>query len=127
MKVVHLQKTHWEEIIEFDLYDPARSWHNEASSPEQVTMFSEQLRQMILLLPKLKPIQEKVLRMRLGLGEDKSYSLTEIAKDFELSRLRIQQIERNAISKIRSIARDREQFAEMRRKYAYSTCLKEMP
>ncbi len=52
-------------------------------------------------LSKLTPREEKILRMRYGLGYSKMHTLEEIAKIFDLSRERIRQIERIAFNKCR--------------------------
>jgi len=49
----------------------------------------------------LSPREEKVLRMRYGLGEPASYSLEEIGSHFNLTRERIRQIEIKALRKLR--------------------------
>lgn len=53
------------------------------------------------VLATLTPRQEKVLRMRYGIGEPMQYSLEEIAAQFSLHRERIRQIEIEALRKIR--------------------------
>ncbi len=49
----------------------------------------------------LTPREEKVLRMRYGLGEPNAYSLEEIGSQFHLTRERIRQIEIKALRKLR--------------------------
>ncbi|MDA1266749.1 MAG: sigma-70 family RNA polymerase sigma factor [Planctomycetota bacterium] len=49
----------------------------------------------------LTPREEKVLRMRYGIGEPTSYSLEEIGSRFNLTRERIRQIEIKALRKLR--------------------------
>lgn len=49
----------------------------------------------------LSPREEKVLRMRFGIGESKSYTLDEVGEYFHLSRERIRQIEAKALRKLR--------------------------
>ena len=53
----------------------------------------------------LSPREEKVLRMRYGIGEPNSYSLEEIGAHFRLTRERIRQIEIKALRKLRSTQR----------------------
>jgi RNA polymerase primary sigma factor len=53
----------------------------------------------------LSPREEKVLRMRFGIGEPNSYSLEEIGSHFRLTRERIRQIEIKALRKLRSTQR----------------------
>jgi RNA polymerase primary sigma factor len=54
------------------------------------------------LLRMLTPGEEKVLRMRFGIGCDREHTLEEIAQDFGLTRERIRQIEMKAMQKLRS-------------------------
>jgi RNA polymerase primary sigma factor len=54
------------------------------------------------LLRMLTPSEEKVLRMRFGIGCDREHTLEEIAHDFGLTRERIRQIEVKALQKLRS-------------------------
>lgn len=56
------------------------------------------------LLATLSPREQKVLRMRFGIGQKRIHSLQEVANDFDLSRERIRQIESQALEKLRSIA-----------------------
>jgi len=56
------------------------------------------------ILKTLTPKEEKVIKMRFGIG-DKEYSLSEIAKDFDVSRERIRQIEEKALRKLRHPSR----------------------
>ncbi len=52
-------------------------------------------------LSTLSPREEKVLRMRFGIGEDRSYTLDEVGEHFHLSRERVRQIEAKALRKLR--------------------------
>lgn len=52
------------------------------------------------VLASLTPREEKVLRMRYGIGEPMHYSLEEIGTQFDLTRERIRQIEIKAIRKL---------------------------
>ena len=48
----------------------------------------------------LTPREEKVLRMRFGIGEKKDHTLEEISRDFKITRERIRQIEAQALRKL---------------------------
>jgi len=50
----------------------------------------------------LSPSEEKVIRMRFGVGYDREHTLEEIARDFGLTRERIRQIEAKALQRLRS-------------------------
>jgi RNA polymerase primary sigma factor len=60
------------------------------------------------LLDGLSPREEKILRLRFGIGEDGEYTLEEIGKQFGLSRERIRQIEAKAIERLRDPSRHKE-------------------
>ena len=50
----------------------------------------------------LTPREERVLRLRFGIGENDSYTLNEISRDFSITRERIRQIEAKALQKLRN-------------------------
>jgi len=54
------------------------------------------------VLETLGPDEEKVIRMRFGIGYDREHKLEEIARQFNLSRERIRQIEARALHRLRS-------------------------
>lgn len=53
------------------------------------------------LLSSLTPREEKILRMRFGIGEKTDHTLEEVGHDFNLTRERIRQIEAKALQKLR--------------------------
>jgi RNA polymerase primary sigma factor len=53
------------------------------------------------VLKTLSPSEEKVVRMRFGIGFDREHTLEEIANDFGLTRERIRQIETKALQRLR--------------------------
>ena len=53
------------------------------------------------VLKTLTPREEKVLRMRFGIGEKSDHTLEEVGQDFEVTRERIRQIEAKALRKLR--------------------------
>lgn len=57
------------------------------------------------VLATLTPREEKVVRMRFGIGEPTNYSLEEIGSRFSLTRERIRQIEIKALRKLRHAKR----------------------
>ena len=57
------------------------------------------------VLASLSPREEKVIRMRYGIGEPTNYSLEEIGTRFALTRERIRQIEIKALRKLRHAKR----------------------
>jgi RNA polymerase primary sigma factor len=54
------------------------------------------------VLRTLSPNEEKVIRMRFGIGYDREHTLEEIAQDFGLTRERIRQIELKGLQRLRS-------------------------
>ena len=50
----------------------------------------------------LPPVEEKVVRMRFGIGCDREYSLAEVASQLNLTRERIRQIQNNALGRLRN-------------------------
>lgn len=62
----------------------------------------KQLHQKIRMqLSRLTSIEEKVIRLRFGIGEERAHTLEEIGKQFSVTRERIRQIENQQISKLR--------------------------
>lgn len=65
---------------------------------------SEQTRKV---LATLSPREEKVLRMRFGIGEESDHTLEEVGQDFSVTRERIRQIEAKALRKLRHPSRSK--------------------
>ncbi|MBI3075476.1 MAG: RNA polymerase sigma factor RpoD [Deltaproteobacteria bacterium] len=66
---------------------------------------SEQTRKV---LSTLTPREEKVLRMRFGIGEKSDHTLEEVGQNFAVTRERIRQIEAKAIRKLRHPSRSKQ-------------------
>jgi RNA polymerase primary sigma factor len=60
------------------------------------------------VLKSLTPREEKVLRMRFGIGEKSDHTLEEVGQDFEVTRERIRQIEAKALRKLRHLSRSKQ-------------------
>jgi RNA polymerase primary sigma factor len=56
-------------------------------------------------LASLTPREEKILRLRFGIGEASDHTLEEVGRDFSVTRERIRQIEAKALSKLRKAER----------------------
>ncbi len=59
------------------------------------------------VLATLAPREEKVLKMRFGIGERANHTLEEVGQDFDVTRERIRQIEAKALRKLRHPSRSR--------------------
>ena len=59
------------------------------------------------VLASLTPREERVLRMRFGLGMNKDHTLEEVGLQFSVTRERIRQIEAKALRKLRHPSRSR--------------------
>ena len=78
------------------------------SLPDDMTMnqnLNETTRQV---LKSLTPREEKVLKMRFGIGERRDHTLEEIGQDFDVTRERIRQIEAKALRKLRHPTRSKQ-------------------
>lgn len=75
--------------------------------PEEAVVNSHLSRQVEELLESLSPREEKILRMRYGIGEKHDHTLEEIGEDFKLSRERIRQIEKKSLKKLRHPSKSR--------------------
>lgn len=77
----------------------------DSRSPSENVEAESLAEQMGHVLASLTPREEKVLRMRYGIGEPTTYSLEEIGSRFALTRERIRQIELKALRKLRHATR----------------------
>ena len=75
---------------------------DEAAADPLEEAFTQNLKdETIDLLASLTPREEKILRMRFGIGEKTDHTLEEVGQDFNLTRERIRQIEAKALQKLR--------------------------
>jgi len=72
-----------------------------APDPETVAISSDSERDTQKLLTILTPREEKIIRMRFGIGEKAEHTLEETGKVFGITRERIRQIEAIALKKLR--------------------------
>ena len=70
-------------------------------SPLDIVLSKNLSDQTRKVLSTLTPREEKVLRMRFGIGEDREYTLEEVGEYFSVTRERIRQIEGKALRKLR--------------------------
>jgi RNA polymerase primary sigma factor len=76
-----------------------------AVSPSEAVISMNLAEQTRRVLATLTPREEKVLRMRFGIGEKSDHTLEEVGQDFEVTRERIRQIEAKALRKLRHPSR----------------------
>jgi len=76
-----------------------------AISPSEAAIATDLEEQTRKVLPTLNPREEKIVRMRFGIGENSGHTLEEVGRDFGLTRERIRQIEAKALGKLRHPSR----------------------
>lgn len=76
-------------------------------TPEDAVISMNLAEQIRNVLATLTPREEKVLRMRFGIGEKSDYTLEEIGQDFGVTRARIRQVEAKALRKLRHPSRSK--------------------
>ncbi len=74
-------------------------------NPAEAVMSINLAEQTRKVLATLTPREEKVLRMRFGIGEKSDHTLEEVGQDFFVTRERIRQIEAKALRKLRHPSR----------------------
>jgi RNA polymerase primary sigma factor len=77
-------------------------------SPAEAVINMNLAEQTRRVLKTLTPREEKVLRMRFGIGEKSDHTLEEVGQDFEVTRERIRQIEAKALRKLRHPSRSKQ-------------------
>jgi RNA polymerase primary sigma factor len=77
------------------------------TSPSEAVISVNLAEQTRKVLSTLTPREEKVLRMRFGIGEKSDHTLEEVGQDFEVTRERIRQIEAKALRKLRHPSRSK--------------------
>ena len=79
--------------------------NQESVSPYEAVKSKELSDRVTGILTTLSPREEKIIRLRFGIGEDAEYTLEEIGKRFNVSRERIRQIEKKALNRLRHSSR----------------------
>ena len=78
-----------------------------ATSPQDAVINGDLTDQTRRVLATLAPREERVLKMRFGIGERANHTLEEVGHDFDVTRERIRQIEAKALRKLRHPSRSR--------------------
>ncbi len=79
----------------------------EVESPTEFTRTSMLNDELYLVMQDLTPKEERVLRLRYGLDDDRPRTLEEVGREFDVTRERIRQIEAKALRKLKSPNRAR--------------------
>jgi len=79
--------------------------NQESESPYDAVQNRELSRRVTEVLSTLTDREEKIIRLRFGIGEKAEYTLEEIGKQFNVSRERIRQIEKKALNRLRHSSR----------------------
>lgn len=79
--------------------------NQESISPFEAVKNQELTERVTGILSTLSPREEKIIRLRFGIGENAEYTLEEIGKRFNVSRERIRQIEKKALNRLRHSSR----------------------
>jgi RNA polymerase primary sigma factor len=74
-------------------------------SPQDAAISSNLAKQTQTVLSTLDKREEKILRMRFGIGEKHDHTLEEVGQDFNVTRERIRQIEEKALRKLKHPSR----------------------
>ena len=87
---------------------------DEAVSPHEATIMHDLRQNLRKVLSSLTPREERVLRMRFGIGTQSDLTLEEVGKSFSVTRERIRQIEAKALKKLKHPSRRKqlESFVE---------------
>jgi RNA polymerase primary sigma factor len=80
----------------------------DAISPADALVAADLSEQTRRVLATLTPREEKILRMRFGIGERSDHTLEQVGEEFDLTRERIRQIESKALKKLRASREFRE-------------------
>ncbi len=76
-------------------------------NPQEAVIHGDLEEQTRSVLATLAPREERVLKMRFGIGEKLNHTLEEVGQDFDVTRERIRQIEAKALRKLRHPSRSR--------------------
>ncbi len=75
--------------------------NDKAVSPYEAILESQLTEKTDTILTTLTPREEKIMKMRFGVGEEVEHTLEEIGRAFKVSRERIRQIEKKALKRLK--------------------------
>ena len=75
--------------------------------PQDSVIFRDLIEQLNKTLSTLTPKEERVIRMRFGIGENYDHTLEEVGQVFDVTRERIRQIEAKALRKLKHPTRSK--------------------
>jgi RNA polymerase primary sigma factor len=79
---------------------------DEAGTPMDSVIDEDLSKSVLRALETLNPREQRIIRMRFGIGEKESHTLAEIGREFGLSRERIRQLQALALRKLRNVHGD---------------------
>jgi RNA polymerase primary sigma factor len=79
---------------------------DEAGTPMDSVVGEDLSKSVLKALEALNPREQRIIRMRFGIGEKESHTLAEIGREFGLSRERIRQLQALALRKLRNVHGD---------------------
>ncbi len=79
---------------------------DDGSTPMDSVIGEDLSKSVMRALETLNPREQRIIRMRFGIGEKESHTLAEIGREFGLSRERIRQLQALALRKLRSVHGD---------------------
>jgi len=82
--------------------------NNQSELPSDALVSGALASEVRKALQSLTPREEKILRLRFGIGEANEHTLEEVGRDFEVTRERIRQIEARALNKLRQSGHKRD-------------------
>jgi len=78
-----------------------------SNTPQDTAIYDDLYEQLNKVLSTLTPREEKVVRMRFGLGEKYDHTLEEVGQFFDVTRERVRQIEAKALKKLKHPVRSK--------------------
>jgi RNA polymerase primary sigma factor len=79
---------------------------DEGATPMDSVIDEDLSKSVLRALESLNPREQRIIRMRFGIGEKESHTLAEIGREFGLSRERIRQLQALALRKLRNVHGD---------------------